>query len=302
MEPEAVFKAIDGQAWIESLSSAAQDAIHKVYGALGPAGAEVKDLLHGVWLRHPLHPVLTDVPVGAWSVELALDALESITVNRELRSGADAAVGIGVLGAIGSAVTGLTDFAETDDRAKKTAAVHGALNLVATGLYASSWFMRRGRGRRNAAVGLSMLGFLIAGSASWLGGHLVFGEQVGVDHTAGAERGKPDRFTRVMKDDDLGERKLTRVEADGVGVLLVRIDGKIHALRETCSHLGGPLAEGKLEGNAVVCPWHGSTFALEDGEVERGPSCYRQPRFEVRVRQGDIEVRAEKDKTPKRTA
>jgi nitrite reductase/ring-hydroxylating ferredoxin subunit len=137
-----------------------------------------------------------------------------------------------------------------------------------------------------------MLGYLVASSASYLGGHLVFAEQIGVDHTSGPESGKPDDYVAVLTDADLPEKTLTRVMAGNVSVLLVRIDGTIHAIRETCSHLGGPLSEGKLQDGTVTCPWHGSQFRLDDGSVVNGPSCYQQPRFDVRVRKGNIEVKA----------
>jgi nitrite reductase/ring-hydroxylating ferredoxin subunit/uncharacterized membrane protein len=293
MGSETVAKAIDAQEWLEPLGSGIQKAVHETFEAGGEAGREIKNLLHGTWLGHPLHPILTDIPVGAWTAALALDALENVTGRKELRAGADAAVGLGLLGAVGSAITGMTDFSDIDGRAKKIGTVHAVLNIIATGLYTGSYFMRKNRRRRNAGVGLSMLGYLVASASSYLGGHLVFAEQIGVDHTAGPEAGKPEQFVAVLTDADLPEKKLTRVMAGDVPVLLVRIDGKIHAIRETCSHLGGPLSEGTLEGGVVQCPWHGSQFDLEDGSVVNGPSCYRQPRFEVRVRGGNIEVRAE---------
>jgi len=71
----------------------------------------------------------------------------------------------------------------------------------------------------------------------------------------------------------------------------VRRGKHIFALAETCSHLGGPLAEGKLSGNTVQCPWHGSRFALEDGRVLDGPAVHPQPCLEARTRNGKIEVR-----------
>jgi nitrite reductase/ring-hydroxylating ferredoxin subunit len=82
------------------------------------------------------------------------------------------------------------------------------------------------------------------------------------------------------------------VHANGMPILLLRQGERIYALGETCAHLGGPLAEGTLDGTSVVCPWHGSRYALEDGRVLDGPSAHAQPSFEVRVRNGQIEVRA----------
>ena len=147
--------------------------------------------------------MLTDIPVGAWTVALGLDALESISGRKECGSAADLAIGVGLLGAIGSAITGVTDWSEIDGRARKIGLVHGALNVVSTTLYAMSFFMRKGRRTRSSGVALSMLGFAIASSAAYLGGHLTFGEQIGVDHTATADATKPEKFKRVLKADEL---------------------------------------------------------------------------------------------------
>lgn len=67
------------------------------------------------------------------------------------------------------------------------------------------------------------------------------------------------------------------------------------AIANTCTHLGGPLAEGKREGDTVICPWHGSRFDPGTGDVLGGPAVYPEPRYEARVRAGKIEVRAAKD-------
>jgi nitrite reductase/ring-hydroxylating ferredoxin subunit len=228
--------------------------------------------------------VLTDIPIGAWTAALVLDALE-------LDQAADAAIGLGLLGAVGSAITGLTDWSETDDRAKKVGVVHAALNIVSTALYTASWIARK-NDRRKSGVSLSMIAYAISGAAAYLGGHLVFGEQIGVDHTATPDNKKPEKFTKVMAADDLREDRPTYAEADGVGIVLVKRGERIFALSNTCPHLGGPLAEGKLVGDAIQCPWHQSELALDDGNVVNGPTTFPARCFEVRVRAGQIEVRA----------
>src|SRR5581483_2658166 len=123
-----------------------------------------------------------------------------------------------------------------------------------TSVYATSLGMRRSRRSRQSGVALSMLGYAIAVGAAYLGGHLVFDEQIGVDHTATADQKKPETFTRAMKLDDLKENKPTRAVVDGVAVLLVKRGEDIFAITETCPHLGGPLSEGKLVGDAIECP------------------------------------------------
>jgi nitrite reductase/ring-hydroxylating ferredoxin subunit len=292
MASEALLNVIDRQDFLEQASEAIQPAVTKAFEAAGPAGQEVKNFLHGTWLGHPLHPALTDVPVGAWTAALALDAVETISGRKGLAAGADAAIAVGLVGALGSAVTGLTDWSATNGRARKVGLLHGLLNAGATVLYTTSLVMRR-RKNRSAGLGLAMLGYATASAAAYLGGHLVYGEQVGVDHTAAQEM--PKEFVAMLDESELGEGELKKVEAEGVPVLLVRRNGEIHAIAHTCSHMGGPLSEGKLEGDVVQCPWHGSRFNVADGSVVDGPATFPQPCFEVRVRDGKIEVRSNRD-------
>ena len=95
----------------------------------------------------------------------------------------------------------------------------------------------------------------------------------------------------VLPDQELKDDKPTRAIHDGVPIFLVRSGEQIFALAETCSHFSGPLAEGKLIGNSIVCPYHYSRFSLEDGRVLDGPAVHPQPCLEVRIRDGQIEVR-----------
>jgi nitrite reductase/ring-hydroxylating ferredoxin subunit/uncharacterized membrane protein len=292
MASEALINVIERQDFLEQAGDALQPAVRGAFEAAGAAGQEVKDFLHGTWLGHPLHPVLTDVPIGAWTAALALDAMEAISGRRELGARADAAIAVGLVGAVGSAVTGLTDWSETDGRARKVGLLHGLLNAGATALYTTSLVMRR-RKKRSAGLGFAMLGYAVSSTAAYLGGHLVYGEQIGVDHTAAQEM--PKEFVAVLDESELGEGQMKKVDAKGVPVLLVRRGGEIHAIAHTCSHMGGPLSEGKLEGDVVQCPRHGSRFLVTDGSVVGGPATFPQPCFEARVRDGQIEVRSARD-------
>ena len=286
---EALMKVVDRQESLDRLSDQIQPLVRDAFKSAGPVGREVKNILHGTWLGHPLHPVLTDVPLGAWTAALALDAMESISGRRELGAGADAAIAVGLVGAAGAAVTGLTDWSETNGRARKVGMLHGLLNVGATALYTTSLILRRKK-KRNAGMGFAMLGYAVSSASAYLGGHLVFGEQIGVNHAAAQEM--PKEFVPVLADAELQEGEMKRVDARGVPVLLVRRKGDVCALAHTCSHLGGPLSEGKLEGDVVQCPWHGSRFNVKDGSVVDGPATFPQPCFEARVREGQIEVRS----------
>jgi nitrite reductase/ring-hydroxylating ferredoxin subunit/uncharacterized membrane protein len=284
---ETIVEFIDGQDWVQETADAVQGPVRDAFKQLGPW----KDFLHGKWLGHALHPVLTDIPIGAWTTALAMDAVQMMTGSDGMAGAADLAIGIGLAGAAGSAITGLADWSETDGRAKNVGIVHGMLNLGAAGLYTASLIARRGKSRQRG-VALSMLGYAVASFSAYLGGHLVFGEQIGVDHTATPDQGQPKKFTPVMRATDLKERKPVRVDVEDAAVLLVRTGDTINALTNTCTHLGGPLHEGKLEGDSIRCPWHGSRFCLTDGAVLDGPATFDERVFEVRVRDGQIEVRA----------
>lgn len=289
MASETAIEIIDKQDWMEPLANTIQAAIDGAFKSGGEAGQKVANFLHGTWLGHPLHSVLTDVPIGSWTAALVLDAMDEISGREEFGRGADAAVAVGIAGAVGSAVTGLTDWHKIDGQARRIGLTHGLMNATALACYTTSLVLRR-RNARQAGRGFSLLGFAISSAAAYLGGHLVYSKQIGVDHTA--DQKMPDKFIAVLAESELAENTPLRVKAEGTPVLLVRQGGNIYAVAETCSHLGGPLSQGKLEGETVICPWHGSRFALSDGAVVDGPSTHPQPCFETRVRDGQIEVRA----------
>jgi nitrite reductase/ring-hydroxylating ferredoxin subunit/uncharacterized membrane protein len=235
-----------------------------------------------------LHVILTDIPVGCWSAALLFDILHISTGQREWRTAADASIALGLAGAIGAAVTGAADWQAIDPPARRIGLVHGVMNTVGAGLFAASLLMRR-REARTAARVLSAIGTAVVMTSARLGGHLVYNERIGIDHTR--DRALPSEFLAVLAEPELAEGGMRRVEVQGTPILLARRNGHVFALAETCSHLGGPLAEGELGEDSVQCPWHGSCFALEDGRVLNGPAVHPQPALEVRVRNGRIEVR-----------
>jgi nitrite reductase/ring-hydroxylating ferredoxin subunit/uncharacterized membrane protein len=282
------YELLADQKWIDGIADAVQPAVKSAFDGLGPARRGAKNFLHGTWLGHPLHPVLTDIPIGAWTVTLLLDALdEEGRAGKGLRRASDASLVLGLAGAAGAAVTGLTDWSETDARPRRTGMAHAILNVGATLLFTGSWLCRRNGDRKSGKL-LALAGFAVASTSAYIGGELVSHEQIGVDHSAA--KPYPEKYTAVFDDDALKEGKPTRAEFEGTPILLVRLNGEIYALAETCAHLGGPLSEGKIENGCIVCPWHGSTFDLETGEVFSGPSAFPQPCMPTRVREGKIEI------------
>jgi len=286
---EAILNAIDRQRWLDRPGKVLRGAVGSALARGGLAGRWLKNALHGTWLGHPLHPVLTDVPLGAWSAVAVLDALDAFSGRHRLRSGADAILGVGLAAAVGAAASGLNDWQHTHGRPSRIGLVHGSLNLSATLLYATSLWCRR-NGARGAGQALGFVGYALAFAAAYLGGHLVYGERIGVDHAT--REGFPRDFVPVLPETELEEGKPRRATAGEAPIVLVRCGGQIYALGETCSHLGGPLSQGTLSDCSITCPWHGSRFSLEDGRVLDGPATYPAPRLEVRVHNGQIEVRA----------
>lgn len=289
MAPEDAIALIEEQDWLEPLENGLKNAISEAFSAAGPNGRKTENFLHGTWLGHPLHPVLTDIPIGAWTAALVLDVMDAFSETDAYGRGADAALATGLTGAVGAALAGLTDWHKIDGKTQRLGLIHGLLNLTGAALYTTS-LIKRKQDRRVEGRLYSLFGYTAVLCSAWLGGILVYRKQIGVDHTAGEPL--PREFVPALAESELPEGQLRRVTVDGVKVLLVRRNGEIHALAEVCSHEGGPLAEGTLEDDTVRCPWHGSRFSLEDGKVVDGPATHPQPSFETRVQNGLIEIRA----------
>ncbi|AKU91767.1 Rieske 2Fe-2S domain-containing protein [Vulgatibacter incomptus] len=252
-----------------------------------PAAQRIKDFLNGTWLGHPLHPAITDVPIGAWTTAVALD-LATLAGRKDLGRAARAALLVGIVGAVGSALTGLADWADTRDEQRRVGVVHALLNTIGLGLQIGSVVKRSSRNGGGRA--LTAAGLATTAAAAWLGGNLVFSQGTQVQRTAWT-RG-PRTFTHAMDDSELAADKPTRAVVDGLPVMLVRHEDEIFALQDTCGHAGCPLSGGQVKEGAIVCPCHGSTYRLRDGAVLHGPAPFAQPGLDVRVEEGRIEVRS----------
>jgi nitrite reductase/ring-hydroxylating ferredoxin subunit/uncharacterized membrane protein len=245
----------------------------------------VKDLLSGTWMGHPVHPMLTDLPIGAWVSAVVLD----VVGDRRRGSTADALVGLGVLAALPTAVTGLNDLADImDPEERAIGTAHAIGNVTAVVLYGAS-YLTRGRGRRDVGTALALAGMAALTVSGFLGGHLAYRRGVGVAQTAFQPR--LEDWTPVLDNEELPTGKPIRVEVGGADVLLYRDAGRICAIANRCTHRGGPLHKGKVRDARVTCPWHLSTFSLEDGSVIRGPATAPQPSYDVRTRDGRVEIR-----------
>lgn len=257
----------------------------KLVRMLVPPGP-VKDALSGTWLGHPLHPLLTDVPIGTWTSAGLLDLLG----GKDAENGADLLVGAGIAAALPAVVTGYTEWADSelgDPAVRRIGIVHAVSNATALGLYVASLAARlsgdRTRGKLLGLGGASALGV-----GGFLGGHLSYAKGVGVDATVFDPT--PMRWTEVARAGEPAEGAVLKVEVEGVAVALVRHGGELFALADRCTHRGGPLSDGKLVEGCLECPWHGSRFALADGGVVRGPAFSPQAAYEVREWNSVVEI------------
>ena len=277
---DALVRRIEG---FTALDKVAKPVAGLVGKAVQPRA--VRNLLSGTNLGHPAHPMLTDLPIGAWSMSAVLDIFGGAGAEQA----ADLLVGAGILSAVPTAATGLNDWSDTIGGERRIGAVHATANVAALSLYVASLIARRSGGRGAGKIlGLAGFGVMVVGA--YLGGHLSFAKGVNVNHTFLEHRSH--EWTTVLAEAELAEGELRRVSVGEASVLLVRDDGQIHALANTCSHAGGPLDEGELADGCVICPWHASTFRLTDGHIVRGPASVPQPAYQTRVRNGKIEVRA----------
>ncbi|MFF8844309.1 Rieske 2Fe-2S domain-containing protein [Streptomyces sp. NPDC015127] len=246
----------------------------------------VKNALSGTWLGHPVHPALTDLPIGAWTTAFFLD----LTAGRASASSARRLVGLGLIAAVPTAASGASDWSDTYGPTRRIGLVHALGNSAGTLLQAASWVARR-RGRHRLGMALSGVGLGFTVCTAYLGGHLSFALGNGVNHTA--FQPTVSDWTDVADLSELGEGQLVRVTPGGVPVVLVQHEGTVFALSATCVHAGGPLDEGKIvEDGCIQCPWHGSTFRLADGRAVRGPAAVDEPSWEVKVTDGRVHVRS----------
>jgi nitrite reductase/ring-hydroxylating ferredoxin subunit/uncharacterized membrane protein len=285
---DALDNTIKSMSLLRKGGAEVKHTLHKAVLQGGNGSRYLADLLHGTWLGHPLHPVLTDVTIGAWVFGTVFDVLWKISGRRNMRDAADTLTTIGTVSAVPTALTGLTDFSTIKNDAVEYGAAHGVLNTVILSLYVLSVRARK-NGYRDTGIFLSSLGVGISLLSAWLGGEMVYRYRVGVNHTE--KPSEPEDWQPVMMEFDLLEGEPLRLDFEGEPVLFYRTGGQIYAIGAVCAHAGGPLEEGTFEGTCVQCPWHDSVYDLRDGSVVHGPSTYRQPSYGTRVNNGHIEIR-----------
>ena len=284
-------RLVRGQSWLDPVGGRVQASVKTVFTALGLPGGYVRDLLHGSkGLGHPLHPAITDLPLGAWAAGAVLDYAAHFDPRLGTQAG-DVALAVGLVAGLAAALTGLTDSQDTFGQELRVNMLHGltmggAILLMAASLGLRWW---SSFAWHPLALGLSTAGLAVAMLGMYAGGHLTFGLGTMVNREAFLSG--PTSLTRLGRSSDFPEGQLRRADADGMQVVVARVGGRLCAVSAVCSHAGGPLDQGSLAGRVVTCPWHGSQFDLKDGRVLRGPATFPQPCFVVSEQDGVVEAR-----------
>jgi nitrite reductase/ring-hydroxylating ferredoxin subunit len=249
----------------------------------------IKNALHGVPTGHPAHPPLTDLPVGAWVSAAVLDLLPGTEKASQVL------IAAGLAGAVPTALTGLADWSVLHQEQQRVGLVHALGTATASTLYAASLIARsQGRTSAGKALGFAGLGALLAGG--YLGGHLAFRQAAGANHAESVTHLVPLGWHDLCAAADLPDGWPVHRRLGYISLFVLRTGNEIHVLTDRCAHLGGPLHQGRVvqmdDELCVVCPWHDSTFRVDDGSVVYGPATAPQPAFATRIREdGIVQVR-----------
>ncbi|GAA2774292.1 Rieske 2Fe-2S domain-containing protein [Nonomuraea dietziae] len=254
---------------------------------IGPG--RLRDWLHGVPTGKPLHPPLATVTLGCWVSVAVLDLM-----NTDPKA-SKALLAAGVAGAVPTAAAGLTDWSSLHREQQRVGFVHMVTNLTALSLFSGSLLLRMA-GRQGGGKALSMLGLGAAAVGGYLGGHMAYRQAAGANHAEQVAHLVPLGWHDLCPIKDLPEGRPVTRRLGYIQLFVLRHGGGVSVLADRCSHLAGPLHQGRLvieNGEpCVVCPWHGSTFRIADGSVKHGPATAPAPTFETRVRRdGTIQVR-----------
>jgi nitrite reductase/ring-hydroxylating ferredoxin subunit len=278
---------LDRVADVSAFDKVIDPARKAVQVALRPQG--LKDLLHGTWLGHTLHPILVQVPVGSWLSAGLLDAIPP------LRPAATVLIGTGVAAAVPASLAGAADWSEQEVGVRRLGAIHAVANTAALGLYVGSLAARR-KGRGGVGRLLSYSGLALATGSAAIGGHMSYAQSSGASHSATAARALTTDWIDLGPLDDLPEGRPTLRTGEGrgtpVALAVVRRGTRVSAFISQCAHVGGPLADGSVEDvrgvDCLVCPWHGSAFDLDTGQPRRGPASSAQEQLEVKFEAGRV--------------
>jgi uncharacterized membrane protein/nitrite reductase/ring-hydroxylating ferredoxin subunit len=230
---------------------------------------------------HPIHPVLVSFPIAFFIGTFAFDILSYFTDSNDLTSTARWTNLAGITFAVLAAIPGLIDFlyaVPPESSAKKRAAKHGLLNSTVLILFTLAYVLRNNKISYAGLIAIEALGTILLSIAGWMGGTLVYRNQIGVD-VRYADAGKwkelhldEQKSVDIKEVDALKENQMLLIHTPDKRIVLAKHEGQYVAFDDRCTHKGGSLAGGSMVCGTVQCPWHGSQFQTNTGDVKAGPA------------------------------
>ena len=282
--PAALAERVERAHTLDPVVSGLSDTVVRVL----PAGARA-DALHGVPFGQPAHPAVVRLPLGCWTSAVLLDLFHGTERASAML------IAAGVAGTAPAAATGLADWSALHTDQQRVGLVHAACQTGAATLFLVSLAARAG-GRTGYGKVLSASGLAVATAGSYLGGHLALRLGAGSSHADPIGHLAGLGWHDLCALTELPDSQPVRRQLGYLSLLVYRAGPEVSVLSDRCSHLGGPLHQGRIVSErgvaCITCPWHGSTFAVSDGTVVHGPGTARQPSFETRVTtDGRVELR-----------
>ncbi len=247
---------------------------------------------------HPIHPMLVALPIGLWVGSLVFDCIAAARNDASFAAAGFYCAVAGCVGAALAAIPGAIDlFSVVPDRssARKRGYIHGVLNVLALGIFIAMAARRGVAMPDGLSLLLSVIGVAVLGVSGWLGGTLVYRNQIAVDHrfaNAGKYRERELRGwdQPVCNQSELSDGQMLLARKGNQRIVVGRCPEGMVAFSDSCTHRGGPLSDGALVGCTVQCPWHGSQFNVHTGRVVAGPAQQAVETYTVEVRNGEVFV------------
>ena len=232
---------------------------------------------------HPLHPILVSFPIAFFIGTLIFDILGLVYDRNDFYTTAMYLEIAGIGFALLAAIPGIIDYffvVPPKSSAKKRGATHGLINITMVIIFSVALLLRqKGDVSFMIIIALEIAGFILLSIAGWLGGTLVFRNQIGVDiRYAHAGKWKEeyidnaDGEINVASIDELKVNQMKLIHINGKRIVVCRTEKGYAAFDDHCTHRGGSLAGGAMICGTVQCPWHGSQFNVHTGSVLAGPA------------------------------
>ena len=252
---------------------------------------------------HPIHPMLIPFPLAFFTGTLLFDVMALLGDKHVLTFSVTAYYMsiAGMIGAVLAAIAGFIDYLYTvppESSGKKRATKHGLLNTTTLILFFIAWLLKQnGTNSFWLIAGLELIGFVIMCFAGWMGGTLVYRNQIGVDpRYANAGKWKEERIHTSGKDivvakvNELKPNQMKLLHINGKRIVLAKTEDNYVAFDDHCTHKGGSLAGGAMICGTVQCPWHGSQFDCTTGEVKAGPAKEKIATYPVNEKDGNVYI------------